>query len=121
MKLYYYDAYLDESIDSSKPVEVSHSEAIEEFYNLTDYDGSFYGLIDDDQKTIQFAWVDQDKWLVDIPMPPDFVNPQQYADYDECIEIIDKIYSLNKVEVSNKMKIVNTMTETLDDIEKKTQ
>lgn len=119
MKLFYYDAYLDEGIESDEANKTNYNEAIVYFYNLTDEEGGFLGLTDNHNQSIQFLWISQDKWLVDIPIPPDFKNPQQYADHDECIEIIKKVYELDKVISFETMKIVDTMNETLDDVLRK--
>jgi hypothetical protein len=111
MKIFSFDPELDNGADD----DLSLEEALEEFYYLTDVDGTFYGIIDSEERCIQFAWISQDKWLVDIPKPPDFINYQKYADYDECIDMIKRVYELKEVVQFAGMKKVNINKETLDE------
>ena len=111
MKIFSFDPELDNSVDDDLDLE----EALEEFYYLTDVEGTFFGIEDSEERCIQFAWISQDKWLVDIPKPPDFVNYQKYADYDECVEMIKRVYELNEVVQFVGMIKVDTMNESLDD------
>ncbi len=115
MKVFYQDYVIDEGIESNDPREADLSFALELFYELTDDKDNFYGIIDSEERCIQFAWESQDKWLVDIPNPPDFMNYQKYADYDECVDMIKRVYELGKVIQFEGMIKVDIMKETLDE------
>ena len=68
--------------------------AIEEFSELSEEEGSFFGIITPDNRIIQFAYVDNNKWNLDIPSkdnPQDFY--QREVNYDACVEIIKSVFS----------------------------
>ena len=115
MKVFYQDYTIDQGIESNDPREANLSLALEIFYELTDDENNFFGIEDSEERCIQFFWISQDKWLVDIPKPPDFINYQKYADYDECIEMIKRVYELNEVVQFAGMIKVDIMNESLDD------
>ncbi|MGF7108289.1 hypothetical protein [Treponema pedis] len=95
IKVFYYDYALEHGIDEPRIVDLQT--ALQCFYELTDESDNFFGLVDDDDKCIQFMYLDTDEWLVDIPCPPDFVNWQKTADYDECVAIIKEVYKNNRI------------------------
>ena len=66
---------------------------LDEFYELSE-EGSFFGIITPDNRIIQFAYVDNNKWILDIPSkdnPQDFY--QREVNYDACVEIIKSVFS----------------------------
>jgi len=65
MKIFLYDSETDYKVDN---YEVDLEEALDEFYALSDEDGSFFGVTDNNT-ILQFAWEGDDKWLVDIYYP----------------------------------------------------
>ncbi|QOW59968.1 hypothetical protein [Treponema pedis] len=95
IKVFYYDYALEHGIDEPRIVDLQT--ALQWFYELTDESDNFFGLVDDNDRCIQFMYVDTDEWLVDIPCPPDFVNWQKTADYDECVAIIKEVYKNNRI------------------------
>lgn len=98
MKVFLYDVETDYEFDDSQTNDETDLEtALDEFYNLSEEDGSFFGVIDEQDNCIQFVWEAQDKWLVDIPKPPSFLNLQKFADYDECVDIIKKYFTQKKL------------------------
>ncbi len=115
MIVFLYDSELEyELLDE----ELHLNEALTEFYELSEIEGSFFGV-----KTlgevIQFSWEDVDKWLIDLPNPPSFLNFQRYANYDECVETIKIVFNgVSPKEVKNLTK-VNIKSETLDGVLKK--
>ncbi|MET4083230.1 hypothetical protein ABIB40_003199 [Pedobacter sp. UYP30] len=119
MKIYYHDYYTDEGIDTYNPREADLPYTLDIFYNLTDEENNFFGIVDGNNRCIQFAWENQDKWLVDIPNPPSDLNYQTYADYDGCIAMIKDVYQLNKVVRFEGMVEVDAMKETLNEVLRK--
>ena len=98
MKVFLYDIETDYEFDDSQTNDETDLEtALDEFYTLSEEDGSFFGIIDDFDKCIQFAYTENKNWLVDIPNPPSFDNLQAYATYDECIALIEKVYKEGKI------------------------
>ena len=96
-------------------IDLELEEALTEFYELSDEKGSFFG-IKTDNGIIQFAWNGVDKWLLDLPNPPSFLNPQRYANYDESVEIIKSIFKGVLPENIDGLVKVKIMEETLDNV-----
>lgn len=102
---------------------LSLEEAIEEFYYLSDEDGSFFGLVSENRQVIQFSWEKEDIWNVDIPLKSTFQSDdtrtslQKYANYDECINIIKNVYE--EKNIYNLYKVL-IMKETLENIKSQT-
>ncbi len=95
--------------------ELNLEEALTEFYELSDEEGSFFG-IKTEKKTIQFAYVDEDKWLIDIPYDmKNFICLQKYSTYEECTKIINSIFNGKQPEEIKGLIKINIMSESLDD------
>lgn len=94
MRIFYQDYYTDEGIDANDPIEADLEFALELFYELTDNEDNFFGIINDNNgKSIQFMYVEQDTWLVDIPAIDKKGAWQQHTDYDGCISLIQDFYN----------------------------
>jgi hypothetical protein len=106
MKIFSSD--LEDDIDISKRA-LSEEFIVDSFYKLYDEDGSFWGIEDDEGTILQFCWLHDDIWLVDIPVPPDFINYQKEADYEECVLLIKKVLKEKKVTPVSGMIRVDTM------------
>ena len=120
MKIYYHDYYIDKGIDANEPREVDLALALELFYELTDEENNFFGITDDNnEKCIQFLYMEQNTWIVDIPIPPDFINYQKKADYEECVSIIRNVFKEKKINPVAGMIRVDTMKTTFDEEIKK--
>lgn len=68
------------------------NEAINVFYTLSDTLGSFFGLVNDSGEIVQFAWIDDDKLLINIPLPERDGALHKYADYATCQQVIIDYY-----------------------------
>lgn len=112
MNIFSYNPKTDNSLEEDLDLE----QALAEFYYLTAIEGSFFGIVDSEEKCIQFAWLSKDKFLVDIPNPPDFINYQKYAGYEECVEMIKRVYALNEVVQFSGMVKVDINREGLDEM-----
>lgn len=115
MKIFFHNYATRQGIASDTPQTGSVFQALEIFSTLNSSTENYFGIIDDSEKTIQFVLEAENKWLVDIPNLPDFINDQQFADDEKCIEIINKIFEANKIIVFPEMRKVNIMNETLDE------
>jgi len=111
MKIFSSD--LEDDIDISTDV-LTEEEIINNFYELYDEQGSFWGIEDNAGKVLQFYWLYDETWLVDIPVPPDFINYQKKADYEECVLIIKNILKEKKINPIAGMIRVDTMKTTID-------
>ncbi len=115
MKFYYTNYGKDEGINSDSPIEVNVEYAINTFLELLDESENFLGFIDDNDNCIQFV-NEKNKWLLDIPKPPDFENLQAYINDKECISLIEDIITKNKISLNIKLYKVKIMDETLEDV-----
>lgn len=95
IKIFYYDYELDQGIEDPHVVDLQT--ALKLFYEITDEPNNFFGLVDSYDKCIQFIYLDNGEWLIDIPCPPDFLNWQKTTDYDECVHIIKEVYIANHI------------------------
>ena len=116
MKIFYHNYKTQQGIPSDNSQSATVSQTLEIFSGLNAETDNFLGIIDNADKSIQFILEAEDKWLVDIPNPPDFINDQQFGTYEECIKIITKIYNENIVVPLHGMKKVDIMNETLDEV-----
>ncbi|MDR2147824.1 MAG: hypothetical protein LBE91_15335 [Tannerella sp.] len=107
MKVFYQDYSTDESIDSNEPKEADLEFALDLFYELTDEEDNFFGVTDDNnERTIQFMYIKQDTWLVDIPDMKKDGSWNKEADYDECVSLIRDFY--NGIPISMTSFIFNS-------------
>lgn len=95
MKAFLFDAETEYEFDDLEDNEDTDLEtALEEFYYLSDHEGSFMGFRTPDGRIVQFAWEKADIWLVDIPEKD---NPEEFfqrnLSYENCVEIIRKLYN----------------------------
>lgn len=116
MKIYFHNYITREGIPSEYPQDIDLVKALEIFSSLSNSTENFFGIIDPSNKVIQFLLEDEDKWLVEIPNLPNFLNDQQFANYAESIEIISNTYNENRVNVYPKMIKVDIMNESLQDL-----
>ncbi len=91
MKYFFNNEKTGESIDT--PVEADLETVLNAFRNLPADRSSFLGLENNAGKILQFAWEDQNKWLVDIPDMQTMTAKQRFATDNDCIEIITGIFS----------------------------
>lgn len=116
MKVFYYDYYTEKGIETEKAKTSELKHVLELFYKLNDVKNNFLGIIDKNENTIQFMFLEQDKWLVEIPND-DNCNYQMYANYNECADLIEKSYLIDEIVLHTKMRKVNIIIEALDDID----
>ncbi len=113
MKIFLYDAETDYK---ETDYEVELDIALDEFYELSDTDGSFFGVMDNNDKILQFAWEGDDKWLVDIPIEPGKYSLQKYVSYDEGVDLIKGYYQGKNLTEIAGLHRVPIMEATLDEV-----
>lgn len=113
MKIFLYDTEIDNEVNDHK---AGLEEALDEFYALSDEDGSFFGIEDSNNKILQFSWEDDNKWLIDIPVEPGKYSLQKYANYEECIDLIKNFYQGEKPTEIAGLHQVYIMEFTLDEV-----
>lgn len=106
MKIFYWDYNLNEGIE--EPIKVDLQTALNLFYEVTEEPNNFFCVIDDNQKAIQFLCLDDDKWLVDIPSPPNFNNYQIKTDLEGCAYMIKEVFKQNRILIFEGMQRVQT-------------
>jgi hypothetical protein len=102
MNIYFQDYYADDSIDIDEAYEADLELALELFYELYDEKDNFFGITDDSNgKTIQFMYIKQDTWLVDIPDMENAGSWQKRTDYDECVNFIRSFYERKPIDTTD--------------------
>jgi hypothetical protein len=90
MKYFFNNEKTGESIDSA--IEADLETVIASFKKLPADKSSFLGLENTGGKILQFAWEDNDKWLIDIPDMDTMTTQQKFATGIECVQIIREIF-----------------------------
>ena len=91
MKFFFNNEKTGESVDT--PVEAKVGDVLTVFDNLPADRSSFLGLEDNSGRILQFAWEDNNKWLVDIPDMQTKTARQKFATDSDCREIIRGIFA----------------------------
>jgi hypothetical protein len=104
MKYFFYDATDDEYDDDESNDGFKSNGTIDEilqsFYDLSEEAGSFLGLENEQGLVLQFMRNSDDKWLIDIPEAEKEGSWQKYADYDECVSLIEDFYNEKPVDIT---------------------
>ena len=96
LKVFYHNYDTNEGIDANKPQKASLELALDLFETLNQNVNNFFGIIDDNGKTIQFIAFeddDGDDWCIDIPDIEKNGFWQKVAGYDECTIFIEEFYN----------------------------
>ncbi|MET4084204.1 hypothetical protein ABIB40_004178 [Pedobacter sp. UYP30] len=108
MKIFLFDPEWDYELND---YDASIEEALEAFYDLPDVKGAFFGLIDSEDRFVQFAWSAQDKWIIDIPAKSYETSGASFqilGSYENCIEIINAMY--NELQVDQLQELMESKT-----------
>jgi hypothetical protein len=87
-KMFLSDYDDDRHIPSQSPVTRTLQEAMDEFENLSDSEGCFFGLIDESGNIVQFMWNADHSLTVDIPRPAQGGSLKKQASFDECLALL---------------------------------
>lgn len=92
VSVFYYDNETGDAIDSLHPEVCSKQKALALFGVLSETRGSFFGLVDEDDTTLQFICINDEEWRVDKPVPKE--NGAYYSEAlkDTCIKLIGCVY-----------------------------
>ena len=69
ISVFYYDEETGDTIDSLHPEVCSKQKALALFNVLSKTRDSFFGLVDQNNTTVQFICLKGNKWRLDIPVP----------------------------------------------------
>ena len=92
VRVFYYDEETGDSIDSLHPEVCPKQKALSLFNVLTGTAGSFFGLVNKNNDTLQFICENEDEWRVEIPIPEKNGLLFCYVQTDTCIELIKCVY-----------------------------
>lgn len=99
VSVFYYDEETGDIIDSLHPEVCSKQKALSLFNVLTEKRGSFFGMVDENDDTLQFICLNNDNWRVDKPVPKEkgayFCN----ASWEKCKKLIECVY--DKIPIEN--------------------
>ncbi|MCD8041780.1 MAG: hypothetical protein LUH10_01820 [Tannerellaceae bacterium] len=97
MNYYYYNAGHRTTIEGAAGLE----EAVDLFYAVKPAKGSFFGITNEEDRTLQFAWEKGNTWLVDVPVPErkgSYSKPG--LTHAECVAYIKAFYEQNEIDLS---------------------
>jgi len=104
MKYFYCDItdpdYDDDESDDVFSADGTLDEILQDFFDLSEEDGSFLGLENEQGQVIQFMWEGDNNWLVDIPVMEKEGSFQKHADYDGCVDFIEQFFNGIAVDTS---------------------
>ena len=102
---YFYNDVIDDDFEDDEDDDIFEGDGtlddiLHSFYDLSEEDGSFLGLENEQETVIQFMWESDSEWLVDIPDIEKEGSWQKHADYDECILLIEKFFNNNQIDMT---------------------
>lgn len=98
MRVFYADYVKQNEVSSDNAIEMDREQALQSFGELTDAEDNFWGIFDDEDKTLQFMSTGDD-WLADIPVSDKKGSYIKHCSFDECLVLIAAAIAKNKVEV----------------------
>ena len=93
IKMFWNDSELNIGVASSDAIEAPLSSVLDKFYELSEAENSFLGLKKSDNDIIQFAYLREDIWLVDIPVMAERGSYMKECEYQDCVDIIRSYYT----------------------------
>ena len=93
IKMFWNDSELNIGVASSDAIEAPLNSVLDKFYDLSEAENSFLGLKKSDNDIIQFAYLREDIWLVDIPVMAERGSYMEECEYLDCVDIIRSYYT----------------------------
>ena len=93
MRLYFQNFGKNLCVPTASPLEASVWQALDIFNNLPEEDGSFLGLVDENEDSLQFMKYNKYVWLIEIPKPDLGGSYQGYFTKNKCRKIISEIFT----------------------------
>ena len=93
IKIFWNDSELNIGVASSEAIEAPLNSVLDKFYDLSEAENSFLGLKKSDNDIIQFAYLREDIWLVDIPVIAERGSYMKECEYQDCVDIIRNYYT----------------------------
>lgn len=93
MKLYYENITEEEKISVDFPLESSVEQALDVFENLPQYDGSSFGLVDENSLIVHFEKFNKFMWLIEIPMLSENGSYQAICNINQCKKLIKELFN----------------------------
>jgi hypothetical protein len=89
MKIFYSDIRTDEHVPADSPKDVDITEALALFDNLSDAEGCFFGVLDAEERTLQFMYNKDGSLYIDMPLPARSGSAcKDGASFEECRKMI---------------------------------
>ncbi|MDO5654826.1 MAG: hypothetical protein Q4G27_01655 [Flavobacteriaceae bacterium] len=92
MRVYFQNYREKTGVPTGKPLYGSIWQVLDIFDNLPEEDGSFIGIVDDDDESLQFMKYNKYVWLIEIPKPDLGGSYQGYFTKNKCRKIILEIF-----------------------------
>ena len=84
-----------------KPLDAVLEQVLEVFEFLPQHDGSYLGIISEQEITIQFTKYNKFVWLIEIPIPEKKGSYQMFLTDHKCKRIITSIFEgINPLEIN---------------------
>lgn len=93
IKMFWNDGISDTGVASSDAIESSLDLVLDKFYDLSENENSFLGLKKSENDIIQFAYLKENIWLVDIPVLVEKGSYVKECEYHDCVDIIKNYYT----------------------------
>lgn len=93
MRLYFQDYTNKINVLTHQALESSVWQALDIFNNLPEEDGSYLGLVDENNEALQFTKYNKYVWLIEIPKPDLGGSYQGYFTKNKCRKIISEVFA----------------------------
>jgi len=104
LKLYFQNYSKNFGVSIHQPLDCSMEQAIEVFEVLPQNDGSYFGIISENNITVQFSKYNKFVWLVEIPIPKRKGNYQIFFTPNKCKNLIKDLFlGFNPLKINGLM------------------
>ncbi|WP_455541000.1 hypothetical protein [Prevotella fusca] len=93
IRMFWNDGVSNSGIAANDAIEASLDSVLDRFFDLSEDEDSFLGLEKPDDEVVQFAYLRDNIWLVDIPVPAEGGSYMKECEYRDCVDIIKRYYT----------------------------